>query len=86
MNAAAIRSELAQTLGQNGRAYWRCLSSYLKGEIPRYEFEPTVREWINTPELGTCASIQINLIDAHLAYLKLNCTIPLSQHYFPAPH
>ncbi|KIJ55245.1 hypothetical protein M422DRAFT_41256 [Sphaerobolus stellatus SS14] len=69
LNATAIRSQLAQSLGQNGRTYWRCLSSYLKGEIPRYEFDESIRECINTPEL---AHLHNSLIIALLSSATLN--------------
>ncbi|KAF8478253.1 transcriptional regulator of RNA polII, SAGA, subunit-domain-containing protein [Gautieria morchelliformis] len=52
MNPSSIRTKLASTLGQDGRPYWRNLSQFLSGDIPRYEFEENIRECINTPELA----------------------------------
>lgn len=52
MSPSSIRSKLATALGQDGPPYWRNLSQFLSGNVPRCEFEENIRECINTPELG----------------------------------
>ena len=57
MNPSSIRSKLAAALGQDARTYWRNLSQFISGDIPRYEFDENIRECISTPELGERKSL-----------------------------
>ncbi|GJJ11350.1 hypothetical protein Clacol_005582 [Clathrus columnatus] len=52
LNSTIIRAKLANALGPNRRYYWSALSAYLNGEIPRSEFDETIRGYINTPDLA----------------------------------
>lgn len=52
LNPSIVRAKLAKALGPNRRHYWNALSSYINGETSRSEFDETIREHINTPDLG----------------------------------
>lgn len=83
-SANSIKAQLASSLGSNGLPYWRSLSSFLSGKQSRTEFEKEVRQWINTPELGTllflydivqCACIRgvLDESDEVSAFKQYNC-------------
>jgi hypothetical protein len=52
MGAAEVKAALNAELGTNAKSYWRVFSNFLSGRAARAEFEDSVRQYLNTPQLG----------------------------------
>lgn len=52
MGAAEVKAALNVALGTNAKSYWRVFSNFLSGRTARAEFEDSVRQYLNTQQLG----------------------------------
>ena len=52
MGAAEVKAGLNAALGTNAKPYWRVFSNFLSGQAARAEFEDSVRQYLNTSQLG----------------------------------
>jgi hypothetical protein len=54
---SALKAQLSEALGANEQRYWEIFHFFLHGQLSRVEFEDTVRECLDSPQLSesTCA-------------------------------
>lgn len=58
MGAAEVKAALNAALGTNAKSYWRVFSNFLSGRAARAEFEDSVRQYLNTPQLGESSVLE----------------------------
>lgn len=52
MGAAEVKAALNAALGRNAKEYWGVFSNFLSGLSARAEFDDSVRQYLNTAQLG----------------------------------
>jgi hypothetical protein len=49
---SALKAQLSEALGANEQRYWETFHFFLHGQLSRVEFEDTVRECLDSPQLS----------------------------------
>lgn len=69
-STSTIKNQLNAALGQKAPAYFETLSQFVSGKVSRIEFDESVRQALDAPNLGKCNyswcfASDINLVQLH---------------------
>jgi hypothetical protein len=77
-STSTIKNQLNAALGQKAPAYFETLSQFVSGKVSRIEFDESVRQALDAPNLGTVQLFLIFRSDTDIIIVQLHNSLIIS--------